>query len=354
MTAGLRFCELVYAGLQPHASGTSLAIALSGGPDSVALTRAAAQLHTAGRIGRIVLVHFNHQLRGAASDSDELFVRDFHKQLTSIGTPEISLHCGTADVLSARRAGRGNVEATARMLRYQWLADVAIAEGAQVVVTGHTADDQAETVLHHILRGTGLRGLRGIARCRLLRRPVRLVRPMLDLGRQEILDYLARIGQSYRVDATNHDPHQTRARIRHGLIPQLEATSNGQAVRILCRTARTAAMHYDVRMSLAQKLITTAGLPRAGLLQVFNRQLLAKAPPPVLREALRLIWRRANWPQHAMTVAHWSRLADVVVGHLPTTVFPGGVAARTRGNVAQIGPESRFRRTTPLERHAWT
>jgi tRNA(Ile)-lysidine synthase len=349
-----RFVESIYAGLQPHAAGTTLLVALSGGPDSVALARAAAQLHAEGLIGRIVLAHFNHQLRGAASDSDELFVRELHKQLTCREGSEVLFCCGRQDVLSSARENKANLEATARRLRYQWLADIARAEGAEVVLTGHTADDQAETVLHHIMRGTGLCGLRGIARCRPLRPPTRLVRPMLGLSRQQVLTYLASMGQPYCVDATNHDLRQTRARIRHELVPSLQAANNGQVVRILCRLAEEAARHYERCVSLGRKLASAAELPQAGLLYVFDRRRLAEAPGPVLREALRLIWRRASWPERAMTVSHWNRLADVVVGRRPAALFPGGIAARVRGDVAQIGPETRTRLTLPPERYAWT
>jgi tRNA(Ile)-lysidine synthase len=349
-----RFSASVHAGLQPHAADTALVVALSGGPDSVALARALAHLQTAGHVGKIVLAHFNHRLRGAASDSDALFVRELHKQLACGVTSEIRLRCGKADVLSTTRHDRANMEATARRLRYHWLADIAIAEGTQVVVTGHTADDQAETVLHHILRGTGLRGLRGIAGCRPLRSSTRLVRPMLELRRQEVLDYLASIGQGYCIDATNHDLKQTRARIRHELIPRLQATSNGEAGKILCQMAKKAALRYDRCASLAGRLVSLAELPQAGLLHVFDRHLLTQAPGPVLREALRLIWRRANWPERAMTFDHWIRLADIVIGSRPRAVFPGSITARVRGNVAQIGPENRTPSTVSRERYAWT
>jgi tRNA(Ile)-lysidine synthase len=348
------FVEKVFAALAPHGIGSGIVIAVSGGPDSVALTRALATLQGDGRLGRIVLAHFNHQLRGAASDSDELFLRELHSHVSPCARADIVLRCGRADVLRAARAGHDNVEATARRLRYYWLADIAVAEEAAVVVTGHTADDQAETVLHHILRGTGLRGLRGIARCRPLRSPTRLVRPMLDVTRQEVLSYLSSVGQDYCVDGTNHCLNQTRARIRHLLIPPLQSASSGQVVEVLCRIAKEATSHYDRRVGRARKLARMAELPQAGLLHVFNRHLLAEAPRSVLREALRLMWRRANWPERAMTVKHWNRLEDVVVGRRPATVFPGGITASVRGNVTQIGPNAGSKPTLRTERYAWS
>jgi tRNA(Ile)-lysidine synthase len=124
-------------------------VAVSGGADSVALLRA---LVAAG-MGPLHIAHFHHHLRGAEADEDAVFVRRLADELGC------AFHLGEADVTAAG----GNLEATARRLRYAWLAELGATIGAAWVATGHTADDQAETVLHRLLRGTGLRGLRGIA-----------------------------------------------------------------------------------------------------------------------------------------------------------------------------------------------
>jgi len=124
-------------------------VAVSGGADSVALVRA---LHAASP-GPLTVAHFHHGLRGADADADAAFVRDLAAHLG------LAFRLGGADVAAAG----GNLEATARRLRYAWLGEVAAEVGAAWVATGHTADDQAETVLHRLVRGTGLQGLRGIA-----------------------------------------------------------------------------------------------------------------------------------------------------------------------------------------------
>src|SRR5207244_5164116 len=138
---------------------------------------------------------------------DALFVKD------RAGSLGLALGRGEADV-SAAAAGE-SLEATARRLRYAWLADVAAEVGAGWVATGHTADDQAETVLHRLLRGTGLQGLRGIAPRRELAPGVGLVRPLLRTTRAEVIAYLQELDQPFRLDSTNSDLSRMRNRIRH-------------------------------------------------------------------------------------------------------------------------------------------
>src|SRR4051794_9260207 len=131
-------------------------VAVSGGPDSVVLAHLL-------RNARVTYAHFNHQLRGPESDTDEAFVRDLPR---SWQCEQIAVRVERADVgAEAKRAGQ-NLEAFARERRYAWLAEMARAEGAAWVATGHTADDQAETVLFRLLRGSGLGGLRAMAESR--------------------------------------------------------------------------------------------------------------------------------------------------------------------------------------------
>src|SRR5439155_1463745 len=126
-----------------------------------------------------------------------------------------------------------NLEAVARELRYDWLMRVAGEAGASFVATGHTADDQAETVMHHLLRGTGLRGLTGIAPRRLLAPQVELIRPLLEVQRTEVLSFLDERKQPYRHDRSNLNLGFTRNRIRHELLPNLADKYNPAVVACL-------------------------------------------------------------------------------------------------------------------------
>jgi tRNA(Ile)-lysidine synthase len=149
-------------------------VAVSGGPDSVALLRAMVAVRRPGA-GRLIVAHFNHGLRGQQSDDEEHFVRELSARL--------GLACDVGRAAPAADSGGWTSEESARRTRYAFLRDVAAQRGARYVATGHTADDQAETVLHRILRGTGIGGLSGIRRHRQLLHGVSLVRPLLAVRR---------------------------------------------------------------------------------------------------------------------------------------------------------------------------
>lgn len=208
--------------------GDRVGIGVSGGADSVAMLRIFAELRT--RLGIAVLVlHFNHQLRGTAAGEDELFVKALADEF------QLEFESGRADVAGEANVHGWNVEDAARRLRHQFFATVASARGLSRVAVAHTANDQAETVLSHLLRGTGLTGLAGIY-------PVAgvIIRPLLELGRQELRELLSDLGQPWREDATNQDTSRTRARIRHELVPLLLRDFDAAAVTRLARLAKHA------------------------------------------------------------------------------------------------------------------
>ena len=209
-------------------AGDRVGVAVSGGGDSIALLLLLEDLRAELGITLLVL-HLNHQLRGADSDADEQFVAELAR---ARGCELVSARRDVA--AEARRLG-GNVEDAARRLRYEFFAEVAKSGRATRVAVAHTADDQAETVLGRLLRGTGLAGLAGIY-------PVvgPVVRPLLDVRRSALRQYLAARGQSWREDASNFDVSRQRARIRHRLLPQLENDFQPAAVERLAELARLA------------------------------------------------------------------------------------------------------------------
>src|SRR5262245_33367953 len=166
------------------AAPVDVVAAVSGGADSVAMLRLLLETLP----GRIVVAHLNHGLRGAESDADEAFVRGLVAQLRTDFTDRLSLRAERREVTTSRR--REGPEGTARRVRYEWLASVADGEGIGFIATGHNADDQAETILHNIIRGTSIRGLAGIGQTRSLVPGILLVRPILDVTRCEVLAYL--------------------------------------------------------------------------------------------------------------------------------------------------------------------
>ncbi len=203
----LSFCD-AHGMLQ---RGQRVLCAVSGGSDSVAMLHMLLQVAPQRSIS-IEVAHYNHCLRGAESDRDENFVRGLCAEL------EVAFHSRSGDVASrARELGRG-IEETARLMRYEFLSGVAEHIGANVISTAHTADDNAETVLMHLARGSGARGLSGIPPVR-----GRIIRPMLCLSRNEVQDYLEEYGLDHVEDSTNDDPSYTRNRVRKELMPFFHA-----------------------------------------------------------------------------------------------------------------------------------
>src|SRR5262245_18564556 len=299
-------------------------VAVSGGADSVALLRALADDPP---VPGLIVAHLNHRLRRAESDGDATFVAGL--------CPHLPHYAESVDV--AGTAAGENLEVTARRVRYDFLGRVARDSGAGWVATAHTLDDQAETVLHRLIRGTGLRGLRGIAENRELAPGVRLLRPMLTVSRTEVIAYLRSIGQSWREDASNRDPAFTRNRIRHELLPLLR-TFNPEVEEALGRTAAQADEVYAGIEQVAAALLCVVERPRAGRTVVLDRTGLEGAVPHCVRELLNLVWDRECWPRGGMTSEHWQRAADVVQGRVPAWDLPGGIRIIAAARVARIGP----------------
>ena len=217
-------------------SGDLLVVAVSGGPDSLSLLHALSHIRS-GMGLRLHCAHLDHGLRGDASKSDARFVADACRGLG------IGLTADAVDVAALRRRKRVSLEEAAREARYEFLARVAAELGAKAVVLGHTSDDQAETVLMNIVRGSGLAGLRGmqlsstraIAGAGLL-----LLRPLLGVSGQETRDYCDRLKLDPRLDESNLSTQFRRNRVRLELLPLLEQLN--PAVRdALVRLSRNAA-----------------------------------------------------------------------------------------------------------------
>ena len=211
--------------------GTRVVAALSGGADSVALTLLLRELAPAIGFELAAVAHLNHHLRPGA-DEDQQFCCDLAAQLS------LPIELGSADVRGRADRERVSIEEAGHRERYAFFDRVLNAIGADCVATAHTRHDQAETSLMRLLRGAGPGGLSGIHP-----RSGRIVRPLLDVSRDELRTFLANRGQTFREDETNHDLGVTRNRVRHELIPLLEGRFSASVVDTLARDAKIA--RYD-------------------------------------------------------------------------------------------------------------
>lgn len=216
-------------------SSARVVVAVSGGADSVALLEALAAWQTRQKsVGQIIVAHLNHQLRAQEADEDEAFVRSLAATLGVEAVIE------RAPVRAVAQREKRNLEAVARRLRYEFLQRVAVQVGASVVCTAHTQDDQAETVLLRLLRGTGNEGLRGILFQQALGEGAQLLRPLLSVTRAEVLAHCAARNLNYRTDSSNFSLTLARNRVRHEVLPLLR-TFNPRCAEALARTAEGAA-----------------------------------------------------------------------------------------------------------------
>lgn len=208
--------------------GDRIAVAVSGGADSVALLGLMDELRDDLGV-TLCVAHFNHQLRGADSDADEKFVASLARERG------LKFFVDRKDVAAVAKAQRWNLEDAARRLRYSFFAEIVSKGAATRVATAHTADDQAETTLARLIRGTGLRGLASIY-------PVRgaVIRPALALRREALRSYLAAVKQEWREDATNADTRRLRARVRRRLLPEMEQNFSKSIVNKLGELAELA------------------------------------------------------------------------------------------------------------------
>lgn len=297
-------------------------VAVSGGADSVALLLALHAVASRGSAAsRLVVAHARHDLREEAGDDAE-FVR--------VLSGSLGLPCIVRDLpVRGARSGRGEgVEATARRARLGFFTAVAGDHGARHVALAHTADDQAETILHRVLRGTGPWGLHGMAAARALCEGVSLVRPLLAVPRAAVREYLAACGQAWREDATNADVRYARNFLRHELLPRCESGPYPAASAAVVRLGGQVAGLAGAIRSAADHLLETTVRRQADGSLLIRSAPLAPLAPQLVAEVFVSLWRREAWPQRDMTARHYALLARLIVESidaLPCAVdLPGG------------------------------
>ena len=286
--------------------GDKVLVAVSGGPDSLSLLH---RLWTEreGRQIRVEAAHLDHGLRGQESAAEAEWVSDWCAERG------IVCHSGREDVAAFASAHKRGKQEAARMVRYAFLERTAAAIGADKIATGHTRDDQAETVLGNILRGTGTDGLRGIPERRGL-----IVRPLLGVSRAEIDAYCAAHSLSPRQDASNFSSdHYTRNRLRLELLPQLRREYNPRVDDALLRLSEIAARDSDYLAGQAAAAIADAVRSESRGRLEMDRTVLARLHPVLLPYVLRQAIKRIRGSNEGISYESLSLVGEAIARNKP-------------------------------------
>ena len=284
-------------------------VGVSGGSDSVGLLRALVELARTSGFSVAGAAHFNHRLRDTAA-RDEAFGRNLAHDL---GIPFMT---EAADVATYAGAERLSIEDAARRLRYDFLERAAHDAGATRVAVGHTLDDQAETVLLKLMRGAGPSGLGGVYPKRGV-----VIRPLLDVSRDDVRAWLASIGQSWVEDETNADVSNPRNRVRHRVLPELDAACGGSTRAAIARSAELAREDGQWLDELAAGRYTDLVTVGQDCLQVNAAALLAE--PAAMQRRVVLLAMRARGGGREVGLEHVELALAVLRGHARAADVPG-------------------------------
>ena len=320
------FLERLRAGIGTSGLKGRGIVAVSGGADSVALLIGLTKLQEECAL-QISVAHLNHRLRGEESERDAEFV----EQLA--GKWGVACDLEAVDVAGLVGAGIG-VEETAREVRLEFYRRVARKRGAAWVATAHHLDDQAETVLHHLVRGTGLAGLRGIPRRRELAPGIDLVRPLLDISREALQGALNELGQEYRLDSSNESLEFTRNRIRLQVLPLLREF-NPRVTESLGRLAAQAAEWEEFLNRSVQEFLNVVLFDESGAGYRLKRSEWILRPALLQQGALQELWKRNRWPRKSMSTDHFLRLGRMIQEG-GKSYFPGRILVEVRDDLIQI------------------
>ena len=295
----------------------------------------------------LIAAHLDHGLR-LDSTSDAAWTAEF------CATRKIPYVTECRNAAATASAQHLTIEEAARRVRYGFLLDVAQRETARWVAVAHTADDQAETVLHNLLRGTGWAGLRGMAEQQLLvslgnqlavpgnsnasDQPIHLLRPLLGCRRSVVLAELARTGTIARHDPSNDDPRHTRNRLRRNVLPVLRDV-NPQVEEAILRLQQQSAEWYSVIHSQVEAALTLAILEQQPEIVRLQLDRLASLARPMVRECFVALWQRQTWPRKEMNSLHWNALADLCLSTEAATRahdLPGNLTAERRGGIVIV------------------
>ena len=283
-------------------SADKILLAVSGGADSTALLYAMAAPKAEGVLGaELLCAHINHQLRGTEAELDEDFV------IAQAGELNLPVTTKRVDVRGFARENKLSIETAARKLRIEGLVDIAKANNCKWVATAHQKNDNAETVLHRLLRGTGFRGLGGIGAVQVFDEDIKFVRPLLCVRRDEIVEYLKERNLKWRTDHTNYDCTYRRNYIRHRLIPALQHDCSGSIVEELFELSCLAQRFYSLVCSYAEKAWPEVAVCDGNNVKLDLQKFLTQ-PPAVKVELIRRSLATIGSGERDLTQVHFKKI----------------------------------------------
>lgn len=292
-------------------------LAVSGGADSVAMAHALHRLRAQGRLKcEFVVGHVNHGLRGADAEGDQAFVKSLAARLE---TPVFSR---STDVSGYAKTHKLSIETAGRMLRLEALAGIADQNGCGRIATAHHADDQAETLIHRLMRGTGFRGLCGIKPLSLVDGAV-YIRPMLDFRRSEILHYCSDNAIHWRHDESNSSLVYTRNRLRHRLLPALETEFEDLVPALSTLSAAACNLSAGAEQH-AERIVGGAAKSSSGGVQI-PKAALQDCPPWVFYEVIRHVLMSLNVGLRDYTRAHIAAIRALLDRPAGELSLPGAI-----------------------------
>ncbi len=329
-----RLAEAIDAG-ELIASGARVIVGVSGGADSVALLHALCELNAGENRGyEIIVAHANHGLRDDAPN-DAAFVQKLSQTLG------VQCIVENIDVTARVAKDKQGTEHAARMLRYEFFGELATKLDAQTVALAHHADDNVETILFRILRGTGLRGASGMSASRELSGSgVKIVRPLLGIRREEIIAYCKSARLEWCEDHTNLDTTYRRNFLRCELLPLIRERLNSDTDSALLRLGTLAGQTESYLTAQAEKLLSQSISHEQTDRILIDATVFATDDPIVRSTAIRLVLERLDAPQRDITAEHIESVDKLAAANGTVVNLPSGFKAQRRGTQLIIARSS--------------
>ncbi len=313
------------------APGDSVLIAVSGGPDSVALTLCLLSLQQDYDL-KLAIAHLNHMLRKDEAERDEAFVK---KLAENLGLEFYKRRSDAA--LFAEKQGL-SIEEAGRKLRYDFFNTISEKHGFQKIATGHTMDDNAELVIMNLLRGAGLKGLSGIPP----KRDNRFIRPLIQLSKKAILDFLSECGQDYMIDSSNLETLYLRNRIRNTLIPLLQTEYNPSVIQALDRTASIFRQEEDYLEKKAEIVFEKCLTAREDSQVCLSGEMISGLHPAMQNRVLRKAVKWVKKDLKRISLVHLKQITELisVPGQDASLDLPGRIRIYKNKGIIRIKKES--------------